>query len=167
VDRPTGDAQRATVVVVVDDGVADRGVGIPNLARLETLGWSIPAGPFENASRMFCVTFCSLQIGVVGGSGGHASRSRGDQPNVAAVKTPAPLGTVYHVLSANEFLPRHVTGEWARIWMFAGVGALGVTRSYSFPTILGTRSPLVNPEPSNIHIEASPTTQSASTGLHS
>ena len=116
---------------------------------------------------MFSVTFWSLQIGVVGGPVGHASRSRGDHPNVAAVNTPAPLGTVYQVESANDALPRHVTGEWASTWIFAGVGAPGVTRSYSLPTIFDTRSPFLNWDPSNIHIDASPTTQSASTGLHS
>lgn len=90
-------------VVVVDVvGDAARGVAIPNFERLETLGWGMPAGPSEKASRMFCVTFWSLQIGVDGGPGGHASRSRGDQPNVAAVSTPAPLGTVYQVVSAND-----------------------------------------------------------------
>ena len=51
--------------------------------------------------------------------------------------------------------------------MFSGVGTPAVTRSYSLPTMPGTRSPLVKPEPSNIHIVGSPTTQSASTGLHS
>jgi len=101
-------------VVVVDvdgEGVTGLGVAIPNFARFETLGCSMPAGPLENASKMFWVTFCNLQIGVDGGPAGHASRSRGDQPKVAAVRTPAPLGTVYHVVSAKELLPLHVTGE--------------------------------------------------------
>ena len=106
--------QRCTVVEVVDDEVDGAlGVAIPNFARFETLGYLRPAGPSAKALRMFSVTFWSLQIGVVGGPAGHASRSRGDHPKVAAVNTPAPLGTVYQVESANDALPRHVTGEWA------------------------------------------------------
>ena len=84
-----------------------------------------------------------------------------------AENTPAPLGAEYQVESEKDFLPPQVTGEWARIWMFAGVGAPAVTRSYSLPTIFVIFSPLVNPDPSNIHIDGSATTQSAETGLHS
>ena len=113
------------------------------------------------------MTFCSRHGGLVSTPSGQASSIRGLQPNVPAENTPAPLGAEYQVELANEALPRQFTGEWAMTWMFSGVGTPGVTRSYSLPTMPVTRSPFSKPDPSNIHADASPTTQSAVTGLHS
>src|SRR5207248_6466551 len=63
--------------------------------------------------------------------------------------------------------PRHTTGECASTSMSDGVGNSGVTRSYSLPTSFASLSPSLSPVPSKTHDDASPTTMSALTGLHS
>ena len=57
--------------------------------------------------------------------------------------------------------PRQVRGEWAITWMLGGVGADGVTRSYSSRTTSGQCWPLVTLVPANIHAEPSTITMSA------
>lgn len=106
----------------VADGVVTLGVGMPNFERFETLGWAAPAGPFENAPRMFSVTLTTRHSTLVLGPFGQIASTVGDHPNVPAEKTPAPLGAEYHVELAHEVSVLQVTGEWAMTWMLAGVG---------------------------------------------
>ena len=164
------------VVEVVGDpsesseGTAVTGFGTPTTAVLDTLGCARPAGPAAKARRMFSVTLRIRQRIVEAelmASPQLTSSSSGDHPNVPALNTPAPLAAEYHVESAKELRPLQFTGERAITWMFGGVGTPAVTRSYSLPTIFGMRSPLRIPDPSNTQAEASATTQSALTGLHS
>jgi len=85
------------------DGTAVAGLAPPTSPVLETLGCDRPAGPAAKARRMFSVTFRMRHRMVevlVMADPQLTSSSRGDHPNVPALKTPAPLGTEYQVESA-------------------------------------------------------------------
>ena len=85
------------------EGTAVAGLGTPTMPVLETLGCARPAGPEPIARRMFSVTRRMRQRMVedlVMATPQLTSSSSGDHPNVPALNTPAPLGTVYQVESA-------------------------------------------------------------------
>src|SRR6266567_6681077 len=70
-------------------------------------------------------------------------------------------------MSEKLDLPWQVTGEWARICTFDGVGGVATYRSYSGPIASGRTWPAVTPVPWNTQALGSVITMSALTGLHS